>query len=31
MINGGMLTSIRLPGGGEVGLYQPLHETAYDL
>ncbi|MGW6281895.1 VOC family protein [Kribbella sp. NPDC055071] len=27
----GVLTSIRLPGGGEVGLYQPLHETAYDL
>jgi catechol 2,3-dioxygenase-like lactoylglutathione lyase family enzyme len=27
----GLLTSIRLPGGGEVGLYQPLHETAYDL
>jgi len=27
----GLVTSIRLPGGGEVGLYQPLHQTAYDL
>ena len=27
----GVLTSIRLPGGGEVGLYQPLHERAHDL
>ena len=27
----GLLTSIRLPGGGELGLYQPLHPTAYDL
>ncbi|MHC5260062.1 VOC family protein [Streptomyces sp. UC4497] len=25
----GRLTSIRLPGGGEVGLYQPLHRTAH--
>src|SRR5512133_3141882 len=24
----GSLTSIRLPGGGEVGLYQPKHPTA---
>jgi catechol 2,3-dioxygenase-like lactoylglutathione lyase family enzyme len=27
----GVLTSIRLPGGGEVGLYEPLHERAHDL
>lgn len=27
----GLLTSIRLPGGGELGLYQPRHPTAYDL
>jgi catechol 2,3-dioxygenase-like lactoylglutathione lyase family enzyme len=27
----GLLTSIRLPGGGEVGLYEPRHPTAYDL
>lgn len=27
----GVLTSIRLPGGGEIGLYQPRHDTAYDL
>jgi catechol 2,3-dioxygenase-like lactoylglutathione lyase family enzyme len=27
----GLLTSIKLPGGGELGLYQPLHPTAYDL
>ena len=27
----GILTSIRLPGGGELGLYQPRHQTAYDL
>lgn len=26
----GLLTSIRLPGGGELGLYQPRHPTAYD-
>ena len=25
----GRLTSFRLPGGGEVGLYQPLHRTAH--
>jgi hypothetical protein len=27
----GLLTSIRLPGGGELGLYQPRHPTAYDI
>jgi hypothetical protein len=27
----GLLTSIRLPGGGKLGLYQPQHPTAYDL
>ncbi len=27
----GLVTAIRIPGGGEVGLYQPRHETAYDL
>ena len=27
----GLLTSIRIPGGGEIGLYQPRHRTAYDL
>jgi len=27
----GLLTSIRVPGGGEIGLYQPKHRTAYDL
>jgi predicted enzyme related to lactoylglutathione lyase len=27
----GRLTSIRVPGGGEIGLYEPRHETAYDL
>jgi catechol 2,3-dioxygenase-like lactoylglutathione lyase family enzyme len=27
----GLVTSFRLPGGGEVGLYQPLHPTAGDL
>jgi catechol 2,3-dioxygenase-like lactoylglutathione lyase family enzyme len=27
----GVLTSIRLPGGGEIGLYQPLHEPANEL
>lgn len=26
----GLLTSIRLPGGGELGLYEPRHPTAYD-
>lgn len=27
----GLVTGIRLPGGGEVGLYQPRHTVAYDL
>jgi hypothetical protein len=27
----GLLTVIRLPGGGELGLYQPRHPTAYNL
>ena len=27
----GSVTKIRLPGGGEVGLYQPKHPTALDL
>ena len=27
----GRLTRMRIPGGGEVGLYQPSHNTAYDL
>ena len=27
----GLLTSIRVPGGGEIGLYEPRHQTAYDL
>jgi hypothetical protein len=27
----GSITKIRLPGGGEVGLYQPKHPTALDL
>jgi len=27
----GLLTLIRIPGGGEIGLYQPRHRTAYDL
>jgi hypothetical protein len=27
----GRLISIKLPGGGELGLYQPLHPTAFDL
>jgi hypothetical protein len=26
----GLLTAIRLPGGGELGLYEPRHPTAYD-
>ena len=25
----GLLTGVRLPGGGEVGLYQPRHPTAH--
>jgi predicted enzyme related to lactoylglutathione lyase len=27
----GRLASIRVPGGGEIGLYEPRHQTAYDL
>jgi catechol 2,3-dioxygenase-like lactoylglutathione lyase family enzyme len=27
----GILTAIRLPGGGELGLYQPHHPPAYNL
>ncbi len=27
----GVLTTIRLPGGGQLGLYEPRHQTAYDL
>ncbi|MDX6264527.1 MAG: hypothetical protein QOH84_6215 [Kribbellaceae bacterium] len=27
----GILTTIRLPGGGNLGLYQPHHQPAYDL
>ena len=27
----GSITRIRLPGGGEVGLYQPKHPTALGL
>jgi hypothetical protein len=27
----GSVTKIQLPGGGEVGLYQPKHATALDL
>jgi catechol 2,3-dioxygenase-like lactoylglutathione lyase family enzyme len=27
----GSITSIHLPGGGELGLYQPNHPTALDL
>ncbi len=27
----GRLTSIRLPGGGELGIYQPRHRTAHEL
>lgn len=27
----GMKTTIRLPSGGEIGLYQPTHPTALDL
>jgi predicted enzyme related to lactoylglutathione lyase len=27
----GRLIRLRIPGGGEVGLYQPSHATAYDL
>ncbi len=27
----GMLARLRVPGAGEIGLYQPKHATAYDL
>jgi catechol 2,3-dioxygenase-like lactoylglutathione lyase family enzyme len=27
----GLLTSIQIPGSGQIGLYQPRHPTAYDL
>lgn len=27
----GLMTTLRVPGGGEVGLYEPKHPTAYDL
>jgi catechol 2,3-dioxygenase-like lactoylglutathione lyase family enzyme len=27
----GIKTTIRLPSGGEIGLYQPKHPTAFDL
>jgi predicted enzyme related to lactoylglutathione lyase len=27
----GLLTSIQIPGSGEIGLYEPSHPTAYDL
>ena len=27
----GLLTSIRLPGGGELGLYEPRHPKATEL
>ena len=27
----GLLTSLAVPGAGNIGLYQPLHPTAYDL
>lgn len=27
----GLLTRFRIPGGGEIGLYEPKHTTAYDL
>lgn len=27
----GRLTRFRVPGAGEIGLYQPKHETVYDL
>jgi hypothetical protein len=26
----GVLTTIKLPSGGEIGLYQPLHPTAFE-
>ncbi len=27
----GLMTSLAVPGGGTLGLYQPRHRTAYDL
>lgn len=27
----GLMTRLRIPGGGTLGLYQPRHQTAYDL
>ena len=27
----GLVTRFRVPGAGEMGLYQPRHQTAYDL
>jgi hypothetical protein len=27
----GSMTKLRLPGGGEIGLYQPKHPTAFGL
>ncbi len=27
----GLLTRLRVPGAGEIGLYQPKHATAYDI
>lgn len=27
----GRVTAFRLPGGGDIALYQPTHETAHDL
>lgn len=27
----GLLTRLRVPGAGEIGIYQPRHPTAYDL
>jgi catechol 2,3-dioxygenase-like lactoylglutathione lyase family enzyme len=27
----GLMTTIAIPGGGSIGLYQPRHPTAYDL
>ena len=29
--NWGIRTTIRMPSGGEIGLYQPTHKTALDL
>lgn len=27
----GLMTRMRVPGAGEIGLYQPRHDVAYDL